>query len=85
MAAPRHGDPDAAGKLRGEFMKLERSEQAKHRLRCFDGDESKPLELRCVGLGQAIQPTANTLQLSLGRESAEHDPRCAERVQVAGA
>ena len=57
VAAPRHGDPDLARQLGGQFMELQCREQAKHRLRHFGGDGPKAFELRApVRPGRRYRP-----------------------------
>lgn len=85
VAAPRHGDPDLTRQLRGQLMKLQRREQAEHRLRYLGGDGAKALEFRNLCIRQTVQATPHLLQQTRGGQARQNDPRRTDGVQIAGA
>ncbi|CQR42176.1 protein of unknown function (plasmid) [Thiomonas sp. Sup16B3] len=85
MAAARHGDPDLARQLGGQFVELQRGEQAEHGLRHLGGDGHETLKFRPVGVRQTVQATPNLFQQASGGQARQDDPGRIDGVQIAGA
>ena len=65
-------------------MQLQGREQAKNRLRYLGGDGNQALVFG-TRAWQAIEATADLLELASGTHARQHYPRDADRVQIVGA